>query len=353
MIFKLKRKEYERVRNLFREVSHQLTVNAVLDGTMEGDVYVDCYERPGSAFMRAPEGDFIVGNTSNSAFNKSLKEVIAFDAYLQFQNEAWESELHNIWCNPYAWKELRYHMILTPESFRYNSWRNDMPSGYTLYKVDRDFLTMPFACLSEVAGRVSEWGNIDKFESIAYGFCLVWKDLIVTRCIADNVHEKQTECGIWTHRDHRGKGLAAITTAAAVEYCIEAGFSEIGWHCLSNNIGSIKTAKKVGFSIVKEYEAYGIGLPAESKKDLTKETWEKYAKIYDQIASESLHPTKGLSYLYAGAAWALAENTEKAIKYLYLMKETGWKDDYKFIKDDWPFWSLHKTQEWKNFVKSL
>ena len=353
MIFKLSEEQYENVRGLFKEFEQQLAINAVIDTTLDGKIYVDNIVSPTSAYINTPEGQMIAGNSENDEFNCELRKLIPFNAYLQFMDKTWEEKLPDIWANKYIWKESRTYMTIHPSEFELCNWSELLEEGYTIEKVDKNFLRRPLKNMESVLTRVEEWGSIEKFENLAYGFCIVWKDSIVSRCICDNIHLDRTECGIWTDRYHRGKGLARIIVSVAVEHCFNISFKEVGWHCLSNNTGSIKTAKKVGFKEKMIYSSYGIGLPGESQGDLTKDEWLVYAKRYDEIVKDQAHPVKGVSYIYAAAAYSLAGLDNEALLYLYKMKDSGWRNDYSFVIDDWPFWGLHGTEQWDTFVKSI
>jgi RimJ/RimL family protein N-acetyltransferase len=47
-----------------------------------------------------------------------------------------------------------------------------------------------------------------------------------------------------------------MTVNAALNYCHESGYTEVGWHCEEHNMGSIATAEKVGFEKKTEYYAW-------------------------------------------------------------------------------------------------
>ena len=64
------------------------------------------------------------------------------------------------------------------------------------------------------------------------------------------------DVGIITHPAHRRRGLAAVAVATTVEHCLSHGFSTVGWHCNADNVGSWKTAEKVGFERNREYAYY-------------------------------------------------------------------------------------------------
>jgi RimJ/RimL family protein N-acetyltransferase len=68
------------------------------------------------------------------------------------------------------------------------------------------------------------------------------------------------EIGIRTAPDHRRRGLGGAAAAAAVDDALAHGFAMVGWHCPEENVGSIRTAEKVGFRLEREYAAYYVRL---------------------------------------------------------------------------------------------
>lgn len=62
------------------------------------------------------------------------------------------------------------------------------------------------------------------------------------------------EIGIETDEEYRKNGFATIVVSVCIKYCMENNIDHIGWHCFESNIGSQKTAEKVGFTLCKEYK---------------------------------------------------------------------------------------------------
>jgi RimJ/RimL family protein N-acetyltransferase len=81
-------------------------------------------------------------------------------------------------------------------------------------------------------------------------------DEVVSWSLSDCVSGDRCESGIRTAPAHRGRGLATVTAAAAVDHALSTGFARVGWHCPDDNLGSIRTAEKVGFHRERDYCAY-------------------------------------------------------------------------------------------------
>jgi hypothetical protein len=180
---------------------------------------------------------------------------------------------------------------------------------------------------------------------------------MVSWCITDCVSGNQCEVGIHTAEKFRKRGLATITVAATVDYCLSNGFTSVGWHCGDDNIGSWKTAEKVGFEKTKDYVHYycmfdevhhlaEIGL-----FDFRKKQYKKAAECYEKIfamTDDSPH----YYYHLAALAWAALGERKTAIRYLNAAIDKGWTD-ISFTKSCEQFNSLHRTQEWQDVLRRL
>ena len=57
-------------------------------------------------------------------------------------------------------------------------------------------------------------------------------------------------------RRYRRRGLATLAVRATLEQCLARGYTEIGWHCWSNNRASAATALRAGFRQTVEHPVY-------------------------------------------------------------------------------------------------
>ena len=89
---------------------------------------------------------------------------------------------------------------------------------------------------------------------------------VVSWSIADCVSGERCEIGIHTLPEYRRQGLATITAAAAVDFAFSHGFKVVGWHCDDDNVGSWKTAEKVGFFKERDYVFYLHAFDSQEKQ---------------------------------------------------------------------------------------
>jgi RimJ/RimL family protein N-acetyltransferase len=264
MISELRPPDYERVRPLLQPLRYHLTSAAVLNGNSPGRVLVDDPGRPRSAFVLSPEGCYLVGAPHNGPFNRSLNEAIVRERalgddvrvlFLVTHPEGWRRRLSAILDPLPIVEERRRHYVC-------RTLRRDVPAsppeGYVVRRIDRSLLedagvTVP----SHVMGWMeNNWGSIEHFLERGFGFAAVHGREVASWSLADCVSGDGCEIGIRTAPVHRRRGLAAVTAAAAVEHALSRGFAMVGWHCPEDNLGSIRTAQKVGFRRERDYVAH-------------------------------------------------------------------------------------------------
>ena len=80
MITELLAADFDRARPVFGpELAYNLIIDAVLDGSSPGRVWVDDPAAPRSAFLWGAEGWYLGGAADNAAFNRALNALIFGD----------------------------------------------------------------------------------------------------------------------------------------------------------------------------------------------------------------------------------------------------------------------------------
>ena len=275
MIYELKKEQYEKVRPLFQALDYHLTPQAVIDGICPGKIYVDDLEVPTSAFIFTVEGCFLIGNSDNDAFNTALRNMLRHisdngdpaweheDAIrLDISSQTWKSLASTLFSDRAALIEQRRKYLCTKLRV---DWKELLPAGYSVRPIDQELLEQSGVKISE---RVENprfhiyewinvnWGTYENFFQHAFGFCLVHEQHVVSWSVVDCISGARCEIGIYTLPEYRQRGLATIMVATTVDYCFSQGFTSVGWHCLDTNVGSWKTAEKVGFVKERDYQFY-------------------------------------------------------------------------------------------------
>jgi tetratricopeptide (TPR) repeat protein len=174
------------------------------------------------------------------------------------------------------------------------------------------------------------WGTEENFLAKGASFAALYEGKVVAWCTPDCVAGDQIDVGIFTHPDHRRKGLAAATVAATAEHCLGHGFRAIGWHCNADNVASWKTAERVGFERNCEYAYYYyIYDPIDHLAELGWYYYRRgeYAKTVEYYARVFTQREDNPDYYYhlLASAYAHLGDPEKASEYLVAALEHGWK----------------------------
>jgi hypothetical protein len=173
-------------------------------------------------------------------------------------------------------------------------------------------------------------------------------ETIASCCIADCVIDDKCELGISTDIQYRRRGLATLVVAAAVDHCLATGISNIGWHCLQSNRGSIAVAEKVGFQKTTAYFAHSSVLPTENAADMTVAEYQEWAEHYERFIPAHF------AYGYdAARAWSLAGDAERALAHLRQLFAHGWRGRPEWLERNWVFASLRGIPEFEAMIALL
>jgi len=255
---------YERVRSLFRPLRFHLASAAVLDGVCPGRVFVDDLESPRAAFMVSSEGCYLAGDPRIDGFNRGFIEALGAGElfrgdvgllFLVVHPEGWGDQVASLLAPHVFQTTQRYHYVC--RSVRHE-WRTALLEGCCAKPIDQALLEERLEALPDhVLGWMrGNWGSAEAFHRNGFGTLMTCGGDIVSWSLADCASGRACEIGIRTLPSHRRRGLAAATASANVELALSLGFEVVGWHCPQENVGSIRTAEKVGFELERAYEAH-------------------------------------------------------------------------------------------------
>ena len=346
MIYELAPKDYPRVQALVAGLTAHLSVQAVLERSVSGEVWVDDARNPQAAFILTPEGQYLAGDPDNPAFRQALAERLLTTmpvVNVTYSPDAWESTFPALlpckFARPYPRLYYSFRDFLLPD------WRTRIPLGYEMVRVDQAFLARKdLVNLDDVREWTSSWTD---FARDGFGFCLLHGTTIVSHCLADCVSGSRCEVGIVTHRDYRRRGLGTLAVAATVEYCLKRHLPTIGWHCLANNRGSQRVAEKVGFGLAGTYVQYANSAVAENPDDLTPAEWQAHGEFFEHSFDILSQHANWMAWR-AAQARALAGEHAQALILLYRLAESGtmppgWD---RWLREGWQFAGLRREPGW-------
>jgi len=371
MLERLSQGSYPKITTFFDDNDYSLALQALLAGTAPGVIYVDDPGEPRLALALTVEGYFLGGDHDKPA------SLHALDAFLEqkiFTADIFQStgDSFSLGVSPESWADLLpelipTHEVETLECYHYlcrqakYDWRTHLPAGYTMRRMDHDvLLSGEFDIPDELPGIAAielNWGSVEHFLAHGCGTVMTRGDQVVSWSAADCAVDERIEIGIHTHPQHRRRGLGAATAAVNVEGCLERGFTEIGWHCLTNNTGSWKIAEKVGFLRQRQYHAYYYMLdPFDHLAELgwhyfQRGEYERTRNYYEQLFNQR-EENPDYYYHLAAVAWAEDGNAAKILTYLREAADRGWSA-YEFTAQQGRFKFVHDTAEWQTILAQI
>lgn len=382
MIHELKKRDYGKVQPLFKELQWNLITSAVIEGTSPGRVYANRVEDPRTAFMCTAEGYYLAGYDNNDEFNTSLNKLIferifagdtvrkdETDVALGFHPDSWKDKMPIIFRGRLPLRTARRHYVCT--EFKINDWKDHIPKGFKIERIDEKLLS---SSNLEIPEHLTDWmqinwGSITDFMQKGFGFCTLHDKKIVSWSVADCISGNTCEIGIHTREDYRRQGLATLTAAATVDYCLSNGLGSVGWHCDEYNMPSIKVAEKVGFKLERKYihyyacrnEAHHLEETAQThfRAKRYKEAIECYEKFFATPQEEVpewfrnvLPQELGTHYFRVAYAKASIGENNGAFKYLEKAVDNGWLY-IDYLKSCKEFESMHGTHAWNTILEQI
>jgi RimJ/RimL family protein N-acetyltransferase len=364
MLHELKPNEFEGARSLFQGFDYSLSIHAAIEGNNPGRIFVDDVVHPRTALALTVEGVLLAGDDGNLETNGALHRLFKERVFtgevfvngdwsmsLAVHPETWEAKLPELIPTHEVEKIERYHYVCRAVRF---DWRNHVPEGYTVRRVDRALLEDAQVVFPDVVREWMDfgevWWTVENFLSKGISFVVLREREVVAWCTPDCVAGDRIDVGVITHPAHRRRGLAAVAVAATVEHCLSHGFSAVGWHCNADNVGSRKTAEKVGFQRNREYAYYYYMVdPIDHLAELGWTYYRRgeYAKTVQYYERVFALRDENPDYYYhlVASAWALLGNREKALKYLRIALDHGWTN-VEWTTQQEEFRILHGTPEW-------
>lgn len=262
MIYKLEKKDYQKIRVLLTpEQKNDLTLNAIINGTNRGTIYVDNVEHPRTALIDVTGViSIFIGDATNDKFINPLREFIdnqlKIDTYEScggtyflalVPDETWEKVVEKTISHREYETDYEYYYQFNREKFNaLKSGYKPLPDGYTIKKIDAEVMSNdPDEVIFDVLGEF--WYSVDDFFRQGFGYCVMKGDRIISACLSCCVNEKDHEMSVETYdEEEMNKGLATLVCTAYLEHCIENEITP-HWSTLETNAESNQLGKKLGF----------------------------------------------------------------------------------------------------------
>ena len=270
-------KDFHKVKHLFEEKPFVEGLRSTLERIpVPKHVFVDNRGDPQTAVIVVFRHTdlriwfYFGGRADNKEFNKEFRKMLYQEPFIkdkeekpvefwvELSNKDWEEGINSVLKDPNS--EIRlYHEI---KELKLKNWRDFIPEGYSVAPIDlslkeKDHLKgdMYYNYLFYGALR-THWFPFEEGLKDIRGFLLVREDKeVVSFCILGFLTKNYDieVYGIGTLGEYRRRDFASIVGAATVEYCLPK-YKSIRWVCTSTNVGSYKTAEKIGYERIGEYK---------------------------------------------------------------------------------------------------
>ena len=361
---------YGQIRALFQAPADQPFCTAVLAGLHPGRVFVDEASRPRTALVtRDDPWCFLAGDPDRNAFNRALNRaiwdrggVVPDTSMLLFTCHPpdWQGNLATVFAPRPPIEACRRRYVC--REMRYN-WRSELPAGLTLQPMDGSLLRRPDLCTpDEVVQTIRRWRSLATSEPRDFGFVAIQERSggtaeVVSWATVDAVVEGVGDAGLFTQERYRRRGLATLTSAAALEYGLAQDLAEINWTCAEDNTGSIRTAEKLGLERLPDYPLYYFVFDeAQHLAHLAYQLLEsgRYGEAIERI-EQALALTDDPPYwLYhdAARAWAALSEPVRALEALNQAIDCGWSD-VDGTRACQEFEPLHQAPGWAAVLRRM
>lgn len=275
MITELKKSEFHKCKNLLH-AQGQLEAKAVVEGVNPGRIFVDNIDAPtsGVIWMGNNDGFFFIGNERNKKFNNELNHFVdtvitpeAKKVELSWfegigNHYKWDDTIKSVFANRRlgSWKQRVY----TLEKNDYKSNFNLMiEEGYDIVEINEELFKNRNKSINNIDflhSQIAEsWSSASSFFRKGIGYCVIYRNKIVSICISSFVVDNVHCIAIETLEEHQGKKLAQKVALAYVEDCMRNNFIPY-WDCMESNKPSIAVAERIGFRIKFHYLGYDFKL---------------------------------------------------------------------------------------------
>lgn len=271
MILELKKFEFYKCKELLYEQG-QLEAKAVIEGVNPGRVFVDDIDLPtsGLIWLGNNDGFIFIGDEKNEGFNNELNnfidKIIIPEAIKVGLNWFEGIGNHRKW-NTTIKKALKSRKLGSWNQRVYTLQKDDYKCNYVLaieqgYKVvkicENLFENNDYSIknIEFLHSKILEfWSSTETFFSEGIGYCMIYKDEIVSICFSGFVVENVHAVTIETIEGHRGKKLAQKIAKSFVNDCLNNNIVPY-WDCMESNKPSIAVAENIGFKNVFNYIGY-------------------------------------------------------------------------------------------------
>lgn len=365
-LYLLPAQQYARIHSLFdKSISPTLYDRGILAGKYPGKILVDDIDRPRSALLMKDVWCHLVGDPNNASFNSGLQRALTEKQFIGERTnvlffidptEAWSMVLKGLIeeRNPietprYVYVATQGHQIQIPPS----------PDEYRLVFIDESIIGLVDGELPDDVQKVL---NLRKDshtpDEMGFGYAAIHGQTCAAWSVIDFIVDKAGEIRLVTDARYRRRGLAFLTSAMTIQYGLAHGLDQILWDVAASNIGSIRTAQKIGLSLLHETREYTLIFPEVGY--LINLAWShldggRFEQVH-HVAEKMVNSDKEILVQYGhfliGATWAGVGDVPKALHHLNKAIDAGF-DDLAELESCPQLTNFHSLPEWKPLLARI
>ena len=257
-MIKIDKHDYIRFYDMFKELGSYTFFLSALDGLVKGQLYTNDEKNPTYAIMLTADLYYLAGDMSGEEFEKNILGLSQSDAFDDCTGLVFSSK----------------HIRRIREVFGEHTYKFIERHNYQLTQLDFNPVDTTTTCADIIRitpMTISNFKNHANYKEV-YDECMFYWDeysidskinfanilvkdkMILSYCYVcgESSSENSCELGIETFEGFRRKGYAEKICSETAKELLILGYETFNWHCHADNIGSSKTALKLGFKKVEE-----------------------------------------------------------------------------------------------------
>lgn len=250
-------------RTHFTSPNNYFVMESIIAGNTRAEAYVDRLEAPQLTIVWDKEHSLYCGGNPDK---ETRDEAIRFiKEELLTEPVKVKSRIIKVSCENEDWKNSLWDGLqeLAPKLYPRSIYRYEMEellgfepadSTVSIKRISSDILNNDLGNQEDLQGEILQmWGAIEPFLQKGYGMCAQKDNELVGWCTGEYFSEQWCGIGIETIEEYQRQGIAAAMVAEFIKLCKEANKMP-HWDCWKNNTPSVKTAEKLGFKKLADYE---------------------------------------------------------------------------------------------------
>jgi len=253
---------------------NHLFASAVIEGAVNGEVYVDDVIHPNSFYIVHRYGMSLLGGDYNNAdFNSAFREYALNTGRTRSQHEwmqvfphEWNAVLKELFGNKLIFSKdnaegvtrsvvelnTRVNFLFNRNIYSNNQEKNNDPKIRIANTTNEIYDLMQGAVVPRAF-----WRSSADFIDKGISFAIYYDEKLAATAFSSFVAPGKLELGIETLTEFRGRCLAEKVCSALIDYCLDRNLEAV-WACRLENTASYKLAKRLGFVPVLELPYYRL-----------------------------------------------------------------------------------------------